>query len=209
RAAAAASGAGADAAGRAGVHLHRAAGGGEPLLAGRCGGPESELQPWRRGRAAGRGAKPLPRRHRGALQELGGAGVLQPDPALPPPARVADDPDGPPRGRTLIRPSRSRRAASPSRTISPAWTWSSSRSRSLGAFYRRLAARIGKAKAVTATARKRAVLFYNALRFGMAYADPGASYYEERYKQRVIRNLHRRAKDLGFTLVEANVVGVS
>src|SRR5262249_43432652 len=31
----------------------------------------------------------------------------------------------------------------------------------LGAFYRRLAARVGKAKAVTATARKLAVLFYN------------------------------------------------
>ena len=37
----------------------------------------------------------------------------------------------------------------------------------LGAFYRRLAARVGKAKAVTATARKIAVLFYNAMRFGM------------------------------------------
>ena len=36
----------------------------------------------------------------------------------------------------------------------------------LGAFYRRLASRIGKAKAVTATARKIAVLFYNALRHG-------------------------------------------
>ena len=34
-------------------------------------------------------------------------------------------------------------------------------STALGAFYRRLAARIGKAKAVTATARKIAVLFYN------------------------------------------------
>jgi transposase len=45
----------------------------------------------------------------------------------------------------------------------------------LGAFYRRLAARIGKAKAVTATARKLATLFYTALRFGLAYADPGAS----------------------------------
>ena len=71
----------------------------------------------------------------------------------------------------------------------------------LGAFYRRLAARTGKAKAVTATARKLAILFYNALRFGMTYADPGASSYEERYRQRVIHNLHRRAKDLGFTLV--------
>eukprot|EP01133_Synstelium_polycarpum_P021558 gene21558-25892_t len=34
----------------------------------------------------------------------------------------------------------------------------------LGAFYRRLAGRIGNAKAVTATARKIAVLFYNAMR---------------------------------------------
>src|SRR5260364_284545 len=37
----------------------------------------------------------------------------------------------------------------------------------LGAFYRRLAARIGKAKAVTATARKIAILFYNAMRYGL------------------------------------------
>ena len=60
-----------------------------------------------------------------------------------------------------------------------------------------------KAKAVTATARKLAILFYNALRFGMAYVDPGTSYYEERYRQRVLQNLQRRARDLGFTLVEA------
>ena len=73
----------------------------------------------------------------------------------------------------------------------------------LGAFYRRLAARTGKAKAVTATARKLAILFYNALRFGMTYVDPGVSSYEERYRQRVIHNLHRRAKSLGFTLVAA------
>ena len=71
----------------------------------------------------------------------------------------------------------------------------------LGAFYRRLAARTGKAKAVTATARKLAILFYNALRFGMSYVDPGVSSYEERYRQRVIHNLQRRAKSLGFTLV--------
>jgi transposase len=71
----------------------------------------------------------------------------------------------------------------------------------LGAFYRRLAARTGKAKAVTATARKLAILFYKALRFGMAYVDPGVSYYEERHRQRVVYNLHRRARSLGFTLV--------
>ena len=73
----------------------------------------------------------------------------------------------------------------------------------LGAFYRRLAARTGKAKAVTATARKLAILFYRALRFGLTYADPGASAYDERYRRRVIHNLHRRAKSLGFTLVAA------
>lgn len=70
----------------------------------------------------------------------------------------------------------------------------------LGAFYRRLSARVGKAKAVTATARKIAVLFYNSLRHGIAYSDPGASYYEERYRARVLTNLQRRAKSLGYAL---------
>jgi transposase len=70
----------------------------------------------------------------------------------------------------------------------------------LGAFYRRLSSRIGKQKAVTATARKIAVLFYNAIRFGMAYNDPGAAAYEERHRTRVLANLQRRAKTLGFEL---------
>ena len=72
----------------------------------------------------------------------------------------------------------------------------------LGAFYRRLSARAGKAKAVTATARKIAVLFYNSVRYGMAYHDPGATQYEERYRNRVIENLKRRAKAFGFDLHE-------
>ena len=73
-----------------------------------------------------------------------------------------------------------------------------------GAFYRRLSARVGKAKAVTATARKIAVLFYNALRHGMDYADPGASFYEERYRRRVLSNLRRRAKSLGYVLQQTD-----
>jgi transposase len=72
----------------------------------------------------------------------------------------------------------------------------------LGAFYRRLASRIGKAKAVTATARKLAVVFYNSLRFGMRYVDPGQASYEERYQTRVLANLRRRAKQLGYALVK-------
>jgi transposase len=79
----------------------------------------------------------------------------------------------------------------------------------LGAFYRRLSARVGKAKAVTATARKIAVLYYNAMRFGMDYQDPGAVHYEQKYRERVIKQLHRRAAQFGFTLQEAEAVSVS
>ena len=53
---------------------------------------------------------------------------------------------------------------------------------------------------MTGTAHKIAVLFYNAVRYGMDYVDPGASSYETRYRTRVINNLHRRAKAFGFVL---------
>lgn len=82
-------------------------------------------------------------------------------------------------------------------------------STALGAFYRRLAARIGKAKAVTATARKLAILFYNALRYGMDYRDPGAEYYEQKYRTRVVKNLRRRAAEFGYQLIETVPEGVS
>jgi transposase len=50
-------------------------------------------------------------------------------------------------------------------------------------------------------------VFYNAVRYGMDYVDPGASSYETRYRTRVIKNLHRRAKAFGFVLLplEPNV----
>ena len=48
------------------------------------------------------------------------------------------------------------------------------------------------------------MLFYNALRHGMNYTDPGASDYEERYRQRVLTNLQRRAKSLGYVLQQAD-----
>ena len=36
----------------------------------------------------------------------------------------------------------------------------------------------------------------------MAYEDPGASYYEERYRERVLKGLRRRAKEFGYALSE-------
>jgi hypothetical protein len=69
--------------------------------------------------------------------------------------------------------------------------------------------RVGKAKAVTATARTLAVLFCNTLRHGMDDSDPGESYYEERHRQRMVQNLERRAKQLGLTLEPAPAARVS
>jgi hypothetical protein len=73
-------------------------------------------------------------------------------------------------------------------------------STALGAFHRRLPARIGKTKAVTATARELAILFFNAMRCGQHYCDPGADRYERAYRDRVIKQLHRRASEFGFRL---------
>lgn len=73
-------------------------------------------------------------------------------------------------------------------------------STALGAFYRRLSARVGKSKAVTATARKIATLFYNALRHGQNYIDPGANYYEERYQKRLLGHISRKAATFGYVL---------
>lgn len=104
--------------------------------------------------------------------------------------------------------SRTRRSANRATTLLRLVAISAGKtSTALGAFFRRLAVRTGKAKAVMATARKLAMLLYNTLRYGWTYVDPGASYYEERYRQRTIDGLRRRAGALGFTLVEAEVKG--
>lgn len=72
----------------------------------------------------------------------------------------------------------------------------------LGAFYLRLAARTGKAKAITATARKLAILIYRTLRDGLVYADPGAVAYQARYRDHAVRRLRRHAGHLGLGLLD-------
>lgn len=74
----------------------------------------------------------------------------------------------------------------------------------LGAFYRRIAARAGAPKAITATAHKIARLFYTLWTSQQSYQDRGADYYEQQYRQRVINNLSKKAQSLGLKLVEAN-----
>ena len=72
----------------------------------------------------------------------------------------------------------------------------------LGAFFRRMKARMGTPAAITATAHKLARLVYAMLRHGTEYVDAGQDYYERQYKRRVINNLAKRAKHLGYELVE-------
>jgi transposase len=74
----------------------------------------------------------------------------------------------------------------------------------LGAFYRRLAYRVGKAKAITATARKIAVLVYRTLKGNFVYQDPGADAYTAQHRTRVLRTIRQRAATLGFALVDLN-----
>ena len=72
----------------------------------------------------------------------------------------------------------------------------------LGAYYRRMKARLGAPKAITATAHKLARLIYSMLKHGKEYTDIGQDYYEEQYKSRAVKNLKIRARQLGFDLVE-------
>jgi hypothetical protein len=58
----------------------------------------------------------------------------------------------------------------------------------LGAFYHRLKARLGPAKAFPATAHKLAKIVYNMLRYGKVHVDLGAAYYEQQYRARVLKN---------------------
>src|SRR5207248_4795821 len=71
----------------------------------------------------------------------------------------------------------------------------------LGAFYRRIQARCGGAKAVVATARKIAERVYRLLKYGQAYVRQEMAAAEEAYRARVVKGLARKAAHLGYKLV--------
>ena len=72
----------------------------------------------------------------------------------------------------------------------------------LGAFSRRMKAKLGTPAAITATAHKLARLIYSMLKYGQEYVDAGQDYYERQYRDRALRNATRRAKELGYKLVQ-------
>jgi transposase len=70
----------------------------------------------------------------------------------------------------------------------------------LGATFRRLRARLGAPKAITAMAPMLARLVYRMLRYGEPYLDKGLKYYQEKYREHEIRSIQKKAKDLGLIL---------
>jgi transposase len=70
----------------------------------------------------------------------------------------------------------------------------------LGAYYRKLASRLGADIAVFATARKLGTYIYRLLRWGQKYVDEGAEAFEERYQKNYIKILTTKAKKLGYQL---------
>ena len=73
----------------------------------------------------------------------------------------------------------------------------------LGAYFRRMRARLGAPKAITATAYKLARMIYSMLKYGTEYVDAGQQAYEEQYRDRALRNLQRNARRFGYELVKA------
>jgi hypothetical protein len=70
----------------------------------------------------------------------------------------------------------------------------------LGAFLRRMKARLGGPAAITATAHKLAKLVYNILKHGWTFEDKGQDWYEQQFRERILNSLQRKAKQLGYQL---------
>jgi transposase len=73
----------------------------------------------------------------------------------------------------------------------------------MGAFYRRMKARLGAPQAITAAAHRLARVIYALLREGASYVDLGQEAYEQQFQKRRLRNLQRLAHRMGLLLIPA------
>jgi transposase len=76
-----------------------------------------------------------------------------------------------------------------------------SKYQALGGFYRRIKSRSGAYVANKATARKIAVLYYRLMKYGFEYVEQGLEEYEKKYKEKMMRSLTKKAKELGMELI--------
>lgn len=76
----------------------------------------------------------------------------------------------------------------------------------LGGYYRRMRAKLGGPKAITATAHKLARVVYHLIKTGQPYDESIFRKHEEIHRHRVQQRLHAQAAALGLRLVPATVV---
>src|SRR5262249_10927148 len=77
----------------------------------------------------------------------------------------------------------------------------------LGAFLRRMKGRLGTASALTATAHKLARIVYLALKHGLPYVRKSQQEYEAQMKEKQLKTLKRKARQLGLELIEKPSAG--
>jgi transposase len=82
--------------------------------------------------------------------------------------------------------------------VQAAWAASHSKGTYLSAFYRRLAARRGRKRAVVALGHTLLGIMYQLLRKGEDYTDLGADYFDRRDRDHLTRRLVRRLEGLGL-----------
>jgi transposase len=71
----------------------------------------------------------------------------------------------------------------------------------LGAYYRRMKAKLGAPEGITAMAHKLARILYRLLKYGENYVREGLAEYEKKHAERKLRNLKKAAASIGFNLV--------
>ena len=72
----------------------------------------------------------------------------------------------------------------------------------LGGFLRRMKARLGAQAAVTATAHKLARIVYLALKHGLTYVRQSQEEYEAQMREKQLKALKRKARQLGLEIIE-------
>ncbi len=71
----------------------------------------------------------------------------------------------------------------------------------LGEYFRRMRAKLGAPKAITAAAHKLARIIYTLVKTRNRFDETVFAHQEKRYQERYERMLHNQAKRLGFQLV--------
>jgi transposase len=72
----------------------------------------------------------------------------------------------------------------------------------LKGFYARIKSKHGYKTAIKATARKLAVLYYRFIVYGIDYVEKGLKIYDEKYNAVLLKNLTKKARGFGYTLVK-------